>query len=351
MAAPTLPSRHEVDAGARTFASGLLLDLVSALRQTAPGDLIGISSAAPSTIESDLEAWSRLTGHAIVARSSEAGRTRWVLRHGAPEPDAAEVADARPVGERLWLYLNFDCNLQCDYCCVRSSPSAPRRALGIDTVRRIAREAPPLGVRAFFVTGGEPFLLPDVGELLLALAGAAPVTLLTNGMLFRGSRLASLRRLPRDRVTLQISVDSATPDLHDRHRGRGSWQRAVEGIGIARAEGFRVRTAATVATDADEREYHAFLDRLAIPSGDRIVRRVALRGLATSGLALGRSDLVPEVTITADGVYWHPVGAEDDDLLVTREILPLAGAFDAVRRALDQERAHQTRLASVFQCA
>jgi molybdenum cofactor biosynthesis enzyme MoaA len=223
--------------------------------------------------------------------------------------------------------------------------------LGLDAVRRIGREATPLGVQAFFVTGGEPFLLPDIDDQLIALADAAPVTLLTNGMLFRGSRLAALRRLPRDRVALQISVDSATPELHDVHRGRGSWQRAIDGIELARAEGFRVRVAATVATDADEREFQRFLDRLAIAPADRIIRRIALRGFATDGVALGRSDLVPEITITADGVYWHPVGADDDDLLVTREIFPLVQAFEAVRRGFDRERAHQTRLASIFYCA
>jgi len=343
-----LPTRCDVDGDRRTFASGLLLDLVSAVRATAPGNLFSLSSTRPSDIEADLDAWSRLTGHAIVARTVEGERTRWVIRNGAAP---AENTAARPIGERVWLYVNFDCNLQCDYCCVRSSPTAPRRELGLEAVRRIAAEAPALGARAFFVTGGEPFLLPDIDAQVLALAAAAPVTLLTNGMLFRGARLERLRRLPRDRVTLQISVDSASPALHDLHRGQGSWQRAVEGIEVARAEGFRVRMAATVSTDVEEREYVEFLDRLAIPVDDRVVRRVALRGFAASGIALGRADLVPELTITARGVYWHPVGAEDDDLLVTPDIFPLDRAFDAVRRGYDEARAHQTRLASIFYCA
>jgi pyruvate-formate lyase-activating enzyme/TusA-related sulfurtransferase len=348
MADPALPIRIDIDAGTRTFAGGLLLELVSALRQTATGELVGLTSAEPAAVETDLEAWSRLTGHAIVARDAALGRVRWVIRHGAVE---VSEADARPVGERLWLYVNFDCNLQCDYCCVRSSPGAARRALGIDAVRRIAAEAPPLGVRAFFVTGGEPFLLPDIDDLVLALAAAAPVTLLTNGMLFRGSRLAALRRLPRERVTLQISLDSPTADLHDLHRGSGAWRRAIEGIEIARAEGFRVRLAATVATDEDDRAFREFLDRFGVAADDRLVRRVALRGFATAGVAVGRQDLVPEITITMNGVYWHPVGAEDEDLMVTPTIFPLAAAFEAVRRNLAGEHAHRDRLASIFYCA
>src|SRR5581483_1459269 len=339
MASPRLAAHVEIDASDRTFASGLLLDLVSALRATAAGDLIALTARDPSAVEADLDAWSRLTGHAIVARSLENGGTRWVVRHGAAATGDVE----RPVGERLWLYVNFDCNLQCDYCCVRSSPSAPRRALGIDAVRRIAAEAPPLGVRAMFVTGGEPFLLPDIDEIVMTLAAAAPVTLLTNGMLFRGSRLEKLKRLPRDRVTLQISLDSPTPGLHDLHRGVGAWQRATDGIETARAEGFRVRLAATVATGADESAFREFLDRHAVAEEDRIIRRIALRGFASSGTALARADLVPEITITAEGVYWHPVGAEDEDLLVTRTVFPLADAFDAVRADFSRQREHADR--------
>ena len=79
-----------------------------------------------------------------------------------------------------------------------------------------------------------------------------------------------------------------------------------------------MRLAATVATDAEADEFRQFLDDRKISEQDRVIRRIALRGFATQGIALARADLVPEITITADGVYWHPVGAEDEDLLVTR---------------------------------
>jgi hypothetical protein len=88
-----------------------------------------------------------------------------------------------------------------------------------------------------------------------------------------------------------------------------------------------------------------------IPHEDRVIRRIALRGFATAGIALARADLVPEITITADGVYWHPVGAEDTDLLITSDIFPLAEAFAAARRAFDRESEHQGQLARIFNCA
>jgi sulfatase maturation enzyme AslB (radical SAM superfamily) len=284
----------------------------------------------------------------MVDMTIESGRARWVFRYGEA-PANGEID--RPVGSRLWLYTNFDCNLRCDYCCVRSSPKAPRRALGLERVRRIASEAADVGVGEIFVTGGEPFLLADIGEILSACAAAAPTTVLTNGMLLTGRRLETLRSLSRHRVTLQISLDSSTPERHDRHRGKGTWARAWKGIERARADGFRVRLAATVSSDEEAEEFRHFLDAQQIREEDRVIRRIALRGSATQGIALARADLVPEITITTEGVYWHPVGAEDADLLVTTEILPLTESFAAVRRAFDREHEHGHRLATIFNCA
>jgi pyruvate-formate lyase-activating enzyme len=337
----------ELDAGAKTFASGLLPLLIDALRRSRPGDLLAVFSGEPG-IGDELEIWCRFTGNSLVETTVEGGRTRWVVRYGEAPADGT---DDRPVGSRLWLYTNFDCNLRCDYCCVRSSPKAPRRELGLERVRRIAREAKTLGVGEIFVTGGEPFLLPDIGSILNACTAAAPTTLLTNGMLFAGRRLETLRSLSRERLTLQISLDSPTPERHDAHRGKGSWARALKGIERARAEGFRVRLAATVASDEEAEEFSRFLEARRIEEADRVIRRVALRGAATQGVALARGDLLPEITIAAEGVYWHPVGAEDADLLVTTDIFPLAESFAAVREAFARESEHRRRLATIFNCA
>src|SRR5262249_20843733 len=146
-------------------------------------------------------------------------------------------------------------------------------------------------------------------------------------------------------------LDSPTPERHDLHRGKGTWARACKGIERARAEGFRVRLAATVSTEAEAEEFHCFLDARQTAEEDRVIRRVALRGFAAEGIALARADLLPEITITAEGVYWHPVGAEDSDLLVTPEIFPLAQSFAAVRRAFERESQHRHRLATIFNCA
>ena len=185
----------------------------------------------------------------------------------------------------MWFYTNFHCNLACDYCCVGSSPHTPRRELGADRIRRIVREAAGWGVREVFLTGGEPFLLPDIGTIIGDCVEQLPTTVLTNGMVFKGRARSALEDLPRRGLALQISLDSATPELHDSHRGAGTWVKAVAGIRLALSLGFRVRVAATVAGPApgELAAFHDFLYELGIACDDQLVRPIALEGVAAEG--------------------------------------------------------------------
>ncbi|MEU9006158.1 radical SAM protein [Streptomyces sp. NPDC048551] len=275
------------------------------------------------------------------------------IRRGRPPDPITALPPARRPGARLWLYTNFDCNLACDYCCARSSPQTARRALGVERVKKIAKAAPAAGVTEILLTGGEPFMLPDLDEIVAACTAALPTTLLTNGMLWRGHRLEMLQAMPRDRLTLQISLDSATPDPHDSHRGKGTWAKAVAGIRTALGEGFTVRVAATLTTDdrSEERQLRSFLDALGIARENQVVRPLAHQGAADTGVELTVETLVPEVTITADGVYWHPVGADDDEQLVTRDIFPLDAAIDLVREQYRNYRNGADAAARTFPCA
>ncbi|MQA83464.1 MAG: radical SAM protein [Streptosporangiales bacterium] len=334
-------------------ASRLVLDLVARVGALADGETAQVP-VLPGE-EQVVAEWCSRTGNDFVeVRAGSA-----VVRRGRPpgtDEVLAELPPERRPGARLWLYTNFDCNLACDYCCSRSSPQAARRALGVEAIRRLVQDAAEARVSEVFLTGGEPFLLLDLDEIVAACTAYFPTTLLTNGMLFRGPRLDMLRRMSRDRLVPQISLDSATPERHDRHRGRGTWQRAVAGIRTALDEGFRVRVAATIPGDEmtsaeEETVFHVFLDDLGVLRADQIIRPVAQRGFAETGVALTVETLVPEITVTADGTYWHPVGAAHLDQLVTREIFPLDAAIEDVRRQFADHQRTMLGAARHFPCA
>ena len=330
---------------------GLVLDLVERLGTVARHGTVTVPMGLgdPEELGATVAAWCARTGNELVEVT---GNVATVRRGRSPDP-LAELDPEMLPGTRLWMYTNFDCNLACDYCCARSSPQTERRALGVDRVRRLATEAVDAGVSELILTGGEPFLLPDIDELVAACSDKLPTTLLTNGMLFRGRRLDALRRMDRTRVALQISLDSASADLHDQHRGVGSWDRAVAGIRTARAEGFRVRVAATLPFEQSHElePFHEFLDSLGIEPDDQVIRALARRGLSDDGVELTIESLIPEVTVTADGVYWHPVSADHEDQLVTRDIFPLADAITEVRRRFTEMRARSAAAAQWFPCA
>jgi MoaA/NifB/PqqE/SkfB family radical SAM enzyme len=251
-----------------------------------------------------------------------------------PETDTA-MSDA--FHWKMWVYTNFDCNLRCAYCVAESSPVAPRRALGTETIQRVVDEAIALGFRELFFTGGEPFLLDDIYDKLAYAAARMKTTVLTNGMLLKGERLARLRAVAHPNLTVQVSLDGGRAEHHDPYRGAGTWIKTVKGIRALQAAGFHVRlgTTETPANSDHLCELANFRQALGIPAVDHFVRPLARRGFAREGAEVSIETLVPEVTVTASGVYWHPLASPgSDDMLVSAEIFPLAAAVARIREQL-----------------
>src|SRR5512139_3116166 len=144
---------------------------------------------------------------------------------------------------KLWIYTNYDCNLTCAYCSVESSPTAPRRALSLATVQQLIDEAVALDFAEVFFTGGEPFILAEIYDMLAYTSTRMKTTVLTNAMLLRGRRLDHLNTIKNDNLIVQVSLDGARPDQHDAYRGAGSFTKTLEGIQALRTNGLRVRVA------------------------------------------------------------------------------------------------------------
>jgi MoaA/NifB/PqqE/SkfB family radical SAM enzyme len=100
---------------------------------------------------------------------------------------------------RLWLYTNYDCNLSCSYCVAESFVGAQRNGLTLEQVYQLIEEAVALGMTELFLTGGEPFILHDIFDMLRFGLERMQVTVLSNGILLKGSRLQRLEALPHRR--------------------------------------------------------------------------------------------------------------------------------------------------------
>ena len=255
----------------------------------------------------------------------------------------AEALAGGLIGSRLWLYSNYHCNLSCTYCLSDSSSTAPRRELPLDRLVELAEEARELGFESIGITGGEPFLVPGLPDILPQLVESLPVLVLSNGTLFTDRLIHRLRPVAGPRFAIQISLDSARPDLNDELRGPLNFRKVVLAIPRLRAAGIAVRIATTSAqsSEADQSDLCALHRSLGVRDEDHIVRPIVARGRAAVrglGVQAARADLPAELTITADGAYWSPFGPTiragrlDTDLLVSRTTSPLVLAAGAMIR-------------------
>jgi MoaA/NifB/PqqE/SkfB family radical SAM enzyme len=261
---------------------------------------------------------------------------------------------------RLWVYTNFYCNLACSYCVVASSPRARRRSLRLERLCGLVDEAVCEGFRGLYVTGGEPFLEPDIVAMLAYTSDRVPTVVLTNAMVFTGRRRRELARLAgRDRLVIQTSIDGARPSTHDAWRGTGSFERALDGIAYAQELGLPLRVAMTETPENRDEvdELRDLLARLGIMGEDFAVRPLVRRGFAAeeeSATPVADGVIAPELRVTADGVHWHPIGGDLDsspDLLVGRGQIPLRQAKQLIIERFLALRQSDGTLPAAFRCA
>ena len=237
---------------------------------------------------------------------------------------------------KLWIYTNYDCNLSCPYCCAASSPKADRRCLSLETVKRLVDEAQRLGFQHLYFTGGEPFLLKDLYEMLAYASDRLPTTVLTNAMLLRGKRLEKLCAIQHENLAVQVSLDGGRPEHHDAYRGMGSWAKTIEGIRNLQEYGFQVRlaTTETPANSAHLPELCEYHQSLGIPEQDHLIRPMAKRGFAKTGLEVSKDNLTPEMTLSVNGVFWHPISTAAD-MQVSDQLFPLEKAVCRMQTELN----------------
>ncbi|MGI9022979.1 MAG: radical SAM protein [Acidimicrobiales bacterium] len=261
-------------------------------------------------------------------------------------PVAAAVAEGRLPG-RVWFYSTYACNLACTYCLTESAPGVARRALAGERMVELAAQAANLGFTDLGVTGGEPFLSPELPTVLAEMAAVLPTVVLTNGTLFNDVRLATLRPLAGLPVRFQISLDSHEPTPNDAARGPGNFAKVVEAIPRLIDAGVSVRVATTIDGTPDPEAMARLCElhrSLGVTDDNHVVRPVVRRGRARvrgEGVAVGSADLPAELTVSADGAFWSPFGPTvtggvlDTDLLLTRTTDPLRIPAEALLRLVD----------------
>ncbi|KIC19364.1 radical SAM protein [Leisingera sp. ANG-DT] len=200
--------------------------------------------------------------------------------------------------ETLWFNTGTLCNIECSNCYILSSPTNDAlvyltAAEAKDYLEQIADRNWP--IREIGFTGGEPFMNPEI----IAMARAAlergfEVLILTNAMrpMMRKTVKAGLLALLEDfgdKLTLRISVDHHSAELHDKERGAGSFAKTIEGMEWLRDNGFAMAVAGRTVWGESEAEARAGYAAL-----------FAEHGFAINAQNPGQTVLFPEMDETVE---------------------------------------------------
>ena len=150
----------------------------------------------------------------------------------------------------LWFNTGTLCNLECANCYIESSPRNDRLVyLALADVTPFLDEIAADGwpVREIGFTGGEPFMAPDfIAILAETLERGFEALVLTNAMrpmMKCADSLLDLQRRFGDRLSIRVSLDHYTAELHEQIRGPRSWEPAIAGIRWLSENGFRLSIA------------------------------------------------------------------------------------------------------------
>ncbi|SLN46719.1 Antilisterial bacteriocin subtilosin biosynthesis protein AlbA [Roseovarius albus] len=154
--------------------------------------------------------------------------------------------------ETLWFNTGTLCNITCINCYIESSPSNDRLVyLTVEEVNNYLDqiEERKWPIREIGFTGGEPFMNPQmVAMTRTCLDRGFDVLILTNAMrpMMRKTVQNGLLEIPteqREKLIFRISLDHWSQSAHDEIRGKGAFDRTIEGMKWLRDNGFHLAAA------------------------------------------------------------------------------------------------------------
>jgi radical SAM protein with 4Fe4S-binding SPASM domain len=151
--------------------------------------------------------------------------------------------------EIVWN-VTYQCNLRCKHCYENAGQRRPELSTDeakqvLDKIERLSG----IGLPALSFSGGEPLARKDFFELAAyAKKRVGYLSIASNGTLITRDNAKRIRDVGVDYI--EISIDGATPGVHDSFRGiPGAFERTMEGVKNSLDEGLDVCMATVLHRD------------------------------------------------------------------------------------------------------
>ncbi len=138
------------------------------------------------------------------------------------------------------------CNLNCDYCSACAEPSYDSsKELSLEEFKVIFKEINDLNVHRISLAGGEPFVREDFIDILAEATKYRFSTIInTNGILIDDEMAKTLTKFNFDRIC--VTLDGSKSEIHDLHRGKGTFNKVIKGINYLKRYNLPVSTLFTL---------------------------------------------------------------------------------------------------------
>ena len=145
------------------------------------------------------------------------------------------------IGSQKFLSMQIDitnaCNLRCQHCYHSHHKNNGALSLGewlqvFDQYENLIKK---LWLKPrIIICGGEPMISPNLTPLIIEMNKrweGVRISILTNGTRFDEKVLSFLKNF---NIKFQISIDGPSPDSHDKFRGKGNFEKSMNGIKMAK---------------------------------------------------------------------------------------------------------------------
>ena len=181
--------------------------------------------------------------------------------------------------ETLWFNTGSLCNIECKNCYMKSGPKKDDLSyISLNHVEnfideiKLSETTKKINVHEIGFTGGEPFMNPDIIQMLeLVLRSGFSALVLSNAMKPIWQKRKELKDLNKkfgDKLKIRVSIDHYLPERHELERGPKSWEPMIRGLGWLIENSFNVDVAGRTMWDENEpttrAEYKKLFDRLGL---------------------------------------------------------------------------------------
>lgn len=203
----------------------------------------------------------------------------------------------------LWFNTGTRCNLSCGNCYIESSPTNDRLSyISAKEVQSYFSEETFHEVELVGFTGGEPFLNPEIIEILeTTLNAQKEVLVLTNAyrvLKRHWSQLLELKNTYKDRLSIRVSLDHFSKEIHEQERGENTFKPTLRTIKELVDSGFNVSIAGrALAQDSIEQVRESYQELL---SANEISIDMGKKLVVFPEMIAGED--VPEITTECWGI-------------------------------------------------